>query len=290
MINKLNDTHNMKKIYLIITITASMAFASCNDDLEVRIPYPTNITLNELKLDGRFTHKVPEGGFDSQGIHFNTVKAANGQLEAGFCYSNRSQRSFVWKNDDISMDSVRYSVWTTKNNNTETYAVCHVKGDDAYFTLATPSVIKHVLIANSTWAYLATSYGDTFETYDKETGKLTSVNPNIPSKPIGIWHSYVPSGVKKMVKENKDFFRLTAKGYNGGRETGSTTFDLVCRGSNPEQPKWDYVVVEWTPMNLTTLGTVDKVVFYLDSSDKDADGNMRTPAWFCLDGIQLQNK
>lgn len=287
--NNLNNKNNMKKIYLIIMAITSITFVSCNDELDVRIPYPTNITLNELTLDGRFTHKVPEGGFESQGIHFNTVKAADGQLEAGFCYSNRSQRSFVWNNDEISMDSIRYSVWTTKNNNTETYAVCHVKGDDAYFTLATPTVINYVLVANTTWAYLGTAYGDTFETYDEKTGKITSVNPNIPSRPVGIWHSYVPGGVKKMVKEDKDFFRLTAKGYNGGKETGSVTFDLVCRGSNATHSDWNYIVVNWTPMNLASLGTVDKVVFYLDSSDKDASGNMRTPAWFCLDGIQLQN-
>lgn len=279
----------MKKIFLNLAIIALFILASCSDDLELRIPRPTNITLNELELDKDFTHKVPEGGFTSQGIHFNTVKADNGQLEAGFCYSNRSQRSFVWNNDEISMDSVRYSVWTNTPNDTEVYAVCHVKGDDAYFTLETPSVIQYMLVSNTTWAYLAVNYGDTFETYDKETGKLTSINPNIPSKPIGIWHSYVPGGVKKLIKDDKDYFRLTAKGYNGGKETGSVTFDLACCGANVANPSWNYIVSSWTRMDLASLGTVDKVVFYLDSSDKDTSGNMRTPAWFCLDGIQLQN-
>lgn len=281
---------DMKNRYLNLGVILLLFFTSCSDDLEVRIPRPTNITLNELKLDKDFTHNVPDGGFTSQGIHFNTVKASNGQLEAGFCYSNRSQRSFVWKNDETSMDSVRYSVWTTRPNDTDVYAVCRVKGDDAYFTLETPSVIQYILVSNTTWGYLAAKYGDTFETYDKETGELNSINPNIPSKPVGIWHSFVPGGVKKMVNEDKDYFRLKAKGFSGGKETGNVTFDLACLEANTANPKWSYVVADWTRFDLASLGTVDKVVFYLDSSDKDANGNMRTPAWFCLDGIQLENK
>ena len=269
-------------------MVALVAFTSCNDDLDVRIPYPTNITLNELTLDKNFTHKIVNGGFESQGIHFNAVES-NGQLDAGFCYSNRSQRSFTWKGDETSLDSLRYSVYTPAPNNTATYAVCHVKGDDAYFTLETPSVIDYVLVANTTWAYLAMYYGDTYGTDDEP-----KENPNIPSKPKGIWHTYVPGGVNIMystLATNANYFRLTAKGYKGGTVTGTTTVDLACmKAVYPQFPKYCFVVDGWKSFDLTSLGTVDKVVFYLDSSDKDANGNMRTPAWFCLDGIQLQNK
>ena len=129
-LNKIQDLNNFKKNInmkkIIFSAIALFAlFTACSDDLEVKIPYPTNITFNELKLDKNFTHNVPDGGFSSQGLNFNTVKAADGQLEAGFCYSNRSQRSFVWNNDVVSMDTIRYSVWTTRPNTTETYVVCH---------------------------------------------------------------------------------------------------------------------------------------------------------------------
>lgn len=279
----------MKNIFLSLATVALITFASCSDDLEVRVPYPTNITLNELKLDGNFTHKIVNGGFESQGIHFNAVEI-KGQLDAGFCYSNRSQRSFTWKGDETSLDSLRYSVYPGNTpNNTETYAVCHVKGDDAYFTLATPSVIQYILVANTTWDYLAIYYGDTYGSVEEP-----KENPNIPSKPKGVWNTYVPGGVTKMYSTdatNKHYFRLTAKGYKGGVETGTTSVDLACmRGVYPEFPKYNFVVDGWKRFDLASLGTVDKVVFYLDSSDKDASGNMRTPAWFCLDGIQLENK
>lgn len=272
----------MKKI-ILTAITSIALFTACSDDMDVLVPYPTNITFNELKLDKNFTHNVPEGGFASQGIHFNTKKAADGQLEAGFCYSNRSQRSFVWKNDVVSMDTVRYSVWTTKPNTTETYVVCHVKGDDAFFTLDNPSVIEYMLVANTTWGNLAMTYGDTYGTVEEPVA-----NPNIPSAPKGVWHSYVPGGVKKFAAGDR--FKLTAKGFKDGKATGTTTFDLACMKANAEHPEWNYIVTDWTRMNLTALGTVDKVVFYLESTDVNVDGSMRTPSWFCLDGIQLKQK
>lgn len=272
----------MKKI-LFNAVAFMTIFTACSDDLEVKVPYPTNITFNELRLDKNFTHNVPDGGFSSHGLNFNTIKASDGQLEAGFCYSNRSQRSFVWENDVVSMDTVRYSVWTSRPNTTETYVVCHVKNDDAYFTLDEPSVIEYMLVSNTTWGYLAMTYGDTYGTEEEPV-----VNPNIPSAPKGIWHSYVPGGVKKF--DSGDNFKLTAKGFLDNKLTGSVTFDLACMNTNTENPDWKYVVSDWTRWDMAKLGTVDKVVFYLDSTDKDASGNMRTPAWFCLDGIQLKNK
>ena len=278
----------MKNIFLSLATVTLVTFASCSDDLEVRVPYPTNITLNELKLDGNFTHKIVNGGFESQGIHFNAMEV-NGQLDAGFCYSNRAQRSFTWKGDEISLDSLRYSMYSPTPNNTETYAVCHVKGDDAYFTLETPTVVQYILVANTTWDYLAIYYGDTYGSVEEP-----KENPNIPSKPKGVWNTYVPGGVAKMYSTdatNKHYFRLTAKGYKGSVETGTTSVDLACmKGVYPEFPQYNFVVDGWKRFDLVSLGTVDKVVFYLDSSDKDANGNMRTPAWFCLDGIQLENK
>lgn len=67
------------------------------------------------------------------------------------------------------------------------------------------------------------------------------------------------------------------------------SFDLVCKkGHNTSYPTWDYTVTDWRKLELSSLGEVDKVAFYLDSSDKNAQGEMRTPAWFCLDGIQLK--
>lgn len=255
-------------------------FVSCSDDIDLLVPHATNITFAELEIPTRFSHIIPDGGFTASGIKFNTVKSGS-QLAGGFCYSNRSNRSFVWNNDEVSMDSIRYSVWSTRPNTTGTYLVCHVNNDDAFFTLDTPKKIDYILVSNTTWAYLAMAYGDTYGTEEKPVA-----NPNVPSKPMGVWHSYVDGGVTKFAKG--DYFTVTAVGYLGSTKTGSVNFDLACMsGHNAENPAWSYFVTDWMKMDLNALGTVDKVVFYLDSSDKDENGRMRTPAWFCLDGFQF---
>lgn len=274
----------MKKIIfsLLMVLGSASCFTSCSDDIDLVIPYPTNITFEELEIPTRFSHVIPDNGFSVQGLNFHTVKAADGQLAGGFCYSNRSNRSFVWQNTPEAMDSIRYSVWSTKPNNTGNYLVCHVAGNDAYFTLDKAQVIDYMLVANTTWAYLAVAYGDTYGTEEEPVANL-----NIPSKPMGIWHTYVPGGVTKFA--DNDYFTLTVKGYKGSNETGTVSFDLVCKkGHNTSYPTWDYTVTDWRKLELSSLGEVDKVAFYLDSSDKNAQGEMRTPAWFCLDGIQLK--
>lgn len=269
-------------IYTILALAvASMAATSCSDDIDLVIPHATNITFDEVAPSQRFSHVIKQGGFDMQGIHFNAV-TSGAQLSAGFCASNRSMRSFTWTGTEAAIDSVRYSTFSTRPNTTGTYLVCHVSGDDAFFTMSQPRVIEYILVSNTTWAYNAMTYGDTFGTAEEP-----KANPYVPSAPKGVWQSYVPGGVKKFGQG--DWFTLTAKGFNQGRETGSLTFDLSCKkGHNTTNPDWDYIVNNWTRFDLAGLGAVDKVVFYLDSSDKDEHGNMRTPAWFCLDGLQLR--
>ncbi len=259
----------------------SMVSTSCSDDIDLVIPHATNITFDEVAPPQRFSHVITQGGFDVQGIHFNAVSSGN-QLTGGFCASNRSMRSLTWTGTEAAVDSMRYSTFSTRPNTTGTYLVCHVNGDDAFFTMSQPRVIEYILVSNTTWAFNAMSYGDALGTEEEP-----KENPNVPSKPKGVWQTYVPGGVKKF--EQGDYFTLTAKGFNQGRETGSLTFDLSCKkGHNANNPAWDYIVNNWTRFDLAGLGAVDKVVFYLDSSDKDEQGRMRTPSWFCLDGMQLQ--
>lgn len=267
---------------LVFFYLTSLFCISCNDDLDLVIDYPTNITFEKLPITGRFVHMIPDNGFSINGLNFNTVKSSDGQLSGGFCYSNRSMRSFVWSNSTEAMDSIRYSVYTNKPNDTGIYLVCHVSDNNAYFTLDKAQVIDYILVGNTTWDYLAMTYGDTFGSESSP-----AVNPNVPSKPRGVWHTYVEGGVKKF--SSKDYFTLTATGYRDGAETGHVDFDLACmRGHNTEKPSWNYIVSDWWKMSLAELGEVDKVVFSIDSSDKNEQGIIRTPAWFCLDGLQLK--
>ena len=101
--------------------------------------------------------------------------------------------------------------------------------------------------------------------------------------------SNVPGGVKKLVDEDKDYFKLIIKGFKDNTQTGTVNFYLCTRKGDPENPDWSRVVNDWYPVDLSALGVVDKIVFDLESTDiEEGTGRMRTPAYFCLDGIRIQ--
>ncbi|MGN0281767.1 MAG: DUF4465 domain-containing protein [Prevotella sp.] len=268
-----------KNIVLFIALIMGLC-VSCSDELELRAPHATNITFSELEIPERFSHVIPEDGFAVAGMKFNTVKEGK-QLKGGFCFSNRSNRSFVWNNDEQSMDSIRYSVWSTYPNQTGTYLVCHVNGDDAYFTIDNPQVIDYILIANTTWDFLCITYGDTYG-----TAKKPVANPNVPSAPKGVWSTYVEGGVRAF--GNGDALEVIATGYLNGNKTGEVRGYLACMlGYDNDNPKYNFITTDWRKMEMSELGIVDKVVFHMKSTDVDSEGRMRTPAWFCIDGLQF---
>jgi len=89
-----------------------------------------------------------------------------------------------------------------------------------------------------------------------------------------------------LVDEDKDYFKLIIKGFKDNTPTGTVNFYLCTRKGDPENPDWSRVVNDWYPVDLSALGVVDKIVFDLESTDIEAGtGRMRTPAYFCLDGI-----
>jgi len=73
-----------------------------------------------------------------------------------------------------------------------------------------------------------------------------------------------------------DWFKLTVNGSkNGEAVNAEVNFYLA---NNMEY------IHEWTYVDLSTLGEVDKITFTL-SSTKNNDGGMTTPAYFCIDNF-----
>jgi len=273
---------SLYKIFVwAITLTFPLiGFTSCDDDMDLVVPMPTNYTFNDLSL-GTFTHEIPNGGFDYGKCHFNTVKSGN-QLSAGFCYSNRSLRSFVWNGDETSVDSMRYSMFSLLPNDTEVYLVCNASSDEAYFTIDGGGVIDYMLIANTTWIYMTIYYGSPYGT--KTSPKA---NPRVPSGVKGAWQTYIADSFKAF--STGDYIRLIATGYRNGSVTGTTSTYLSCIKADSEVPTLNYTVNNWRKWELSSLGEVDKVVFSMESSRLDANGNEVLPHWFCMDGLQLKD-
>lgn len=250
---------------------------SCSDEPDLLVPIPNDITFNNIELE-RYTHVIPENGFDAGGLHFNTVKESE-ESYSGFAYSRRSNRSLTFTGTQQAIDSNRFSVYTPYPNQTEVYAVACVKDNNAFFTLPQPSVVEHILVANTTWSYYAMYYG-------AQTEEIA--NPNIPAAPVGIWNTYAP-GVERPLNEEGDYFKLIITGFLNEQQTGSIDFYLCCReNGDPENPDYDFLRGDWIKADLTPLGTVDKVLFDIECSLSDNSGNSLIPPYFCLDGIRIK--
>ena len=120
---------------------------------------------------------------------------------------------------------------------------------------AAGKTITGFYITNSTYAYLAMRDGDSFA---KRFGGVTGDDP--------------------------DFFLLKINKYiNGNLASDSLLFYLADYrfADNAE----DYIVQDWTFIDLAHFGPADSLLFTLTSSDIGQFG-MNTPAYFCIDNVQ----
>ena len=271
----------MKKLNLLYTCLILGLLISCEKKADLLVPLPNDVTFNELTLPA-YSHVIPDGGFTSGGIKFNTVKHTADSF-SGFAYSNQNNRSFVWTNTQAARDTNLFSAYTGANRNlTRNFAVaCANDNAETYFTLSTPSVIDTILITNTTYNYLGILYGP-------NTGTVV-VNPNIPSAPKAIWNTYVPE-LNRKLNLTGDYFKVTATGYNGTTQTGTVDIYLLSRKADPLNPDVSVLIGDWTPVDFRPLGVVTKVMFTTSSNYKDDNGKDVIRSYFCIDGIRLQKK
>lgn len=110
-------------------------------------------------------------------------------------------------------------------------------------------------VTNSTYAYLSMRDGDSFA---KKFGGADGDDP--------------------------DFFLLTIKGLVNGVETADS-IDFYLADYRFQDNAMDYLVDEWTYVDLYNLGEIDGLSLSLSSSDNGQFG-MNTPAFFCIDDVK----
>lgn len=117
-------------------------------------------------------------------------------------------------------------------------------------------------VCNSTYAYKSMKYGDAFA---KKFGDTTGTHCGCSIYP--------------------DWFKLTVKRYYRDtlRSDSVEVYLADFRFANSSQ---DYILNNWTWVNLVPLGLTDSLAFYLHSTDNGMYG-MNTPAFFCIDNLTL---
>ncbi len=139
---------------------------------------------------------------------------------------------------------------------TAQYAVAYVLEANkmALLNEAQGKTVDGLFVTNNAYAYWSMKDGDAFA---KKFGGATGNDP--------------------------DYFKLTIrKILNGVASTDSVDFYLAdYRFADNAQ---DYIVDDWTWVDLHSLGDADSLVFTLSSSDVGQFG-MNTPAYFCVDQV-----
>ncbi|GJM36225.1 MAG: hypothetical protein DHS20C18_52260 [Saprospiraceae bacterium] len=138
----------------------------------------------------------------------------------------------------------------------ETYAISYVSPQSTIYLTgaAAGGVVEGLYLTNSTFAYYSMLEGDGFT---KKFGGETGDDP--------------------------DIFLLTIKKYLNG-EVGTDSVDFYLADYRFEDNSQDYIVNEWTYVDLRILGNADSLLFTMASTDTGVHG-INTPTYFCVDNL-----
>lgn len=143
---------------------------------------------------------------------------------------------------------------------TSTYCVGYIY--DPITVRLQPNAIGKPMIGmyinNSTYTYFSIRDGDSFA---KRFGGETGLDP--------------------------DFLLLTIKKYSGGA-IHDDSINIYLADYRFPQSKKDYILADWTYVDLTVLGEVDSLELRMTSSDVGIFG-MNTPAYVCIDQVSTDN-
>ncbi len=195
-----------------------------------------------------------QGTITESGVTFsNTVTDFGGGFYAwsGFARSTTTNTT--------TADYTNYSAITGGGaGGSSTYALAYQSAYDPLPTLTFDGyrgLVGDLEITNATYAALSMRDGDSFA---KKFGGTSGNDP--------------------------DYLLLTISGFASGTLTGSVEFYLAdFRSANNSE---DYIVQDWTTVNLSSLGWVNELQFSLSSSDVGAFG-INTPTYFAMDNIQF---
>lgn len=204
-----------------------------------------------------------ESGFTSGDAYFSHNDS--GYAWDGFVYSNRTDTTTPGHTNQFAaitgagaQGSANYGIgyvpidWQsgTYDPIPQTVSFGAVTGEDYNTT------ISGAYITNTTYAYLSMRDGDTFaKKFGGDSGN------------------------------DADYFKLMIKGIDElGKYTGTVDFYLAdFRFADNSQ---DYILNDWTWVDLSGLGDVVGLEFSMESTDTGAYG-MNTPAYFAMDNVNV---
>jgi len=194
------------------------------------------------------------GNFRDESIVLYNDYNTNFQSWSGWAISN------VTDNTTAGFGNQYSCIAGQGNEGSAHYATTFVLGESTIFNDKNTGepYFQSLFVNNATYAYISMTEGDAFA---KKFGGETGDDP--------------------------DFFLLTIKAYENGM-LSNDSIDFYLADYRFEDNSLDYIVDEWTYINITKFATADSLTMTLSSSDVGTFG-MNTPAYFCIDDITTSN-
>jgi hypothetical protein len=242
------------------TLAVALIMSTFSMKAQVVATFDTFSLLNNFPDTSYVDYSMPGAdiGFVDGGGYFPCVYDTgfgSSYWDGGFVFSNRTDSvTLDYLNDQSAYPAVGY-------DSSLGYAVAFQGYSlQPYITLADTAAdsVLGFYITNTTYAYKTIKYG-----YSGAT-KFGDTSGNEP-----------------------DWFKVTIRGFNNGlQQNDSIDFYLAdYRFSNNSN---DYIVDDWQWVDLTSLGPVDSLTFYLSSSDTNQFG-MLTPGYFAMDDFTTKD-
>lgn len=195
-----------------------------------------------------------QNGFTTGNVYFKNYYDTSYGSWSGFSYSNQTDTVTAGYSNQYSASA------GSGNNQSSNFGIYYAgfSGNPIYIKLNNSNNISGFYITNSTYAYLSMLNGDS---YAKKFGGTSGDDP--------------------------DWFKLKIYGYKNDVFIDTVIFYLAdFRFSNNTE---DYIVKDWTFVDLSSISNADSLTFSLSSSDNGNYG-MNTPAYFCIDDLDYSTQ
>lgn len=248
----------MRKGLLLAMLIFGLAACGGTDEGEPQTnPMPENVLTDfsdlSLAAESSYIGADGQGGFVSGSLHFTTTYTAEYKSWDGFAYANQTDQS--------GADFANLGAMSKTPAAQGIYAVGFVNSMSAErptlrLTDAQQEVVINGLyVTNTSYTYHVIKDGNAFA---KKFGGADGTDP--------------------------DWFALTIRGLRADGTKTAETVTVYLADYRFEQSASDYILSDWTFVDLTGLGTVAGLDFDLSSSDVGAYG-MNTPTFFAIDTI-----
>lgn len=243
-------------IYGMSVLTA-LAFSACNSDDQ------TGVTAYSVDLDNEFA-------FNADNYWVDCYNPSEGSFEAGPFEFSHAAWADVW-------DGVSYPAWNgfcpSKVNDNSDHSDDWVANQWACMA---PNPMNGVFLVGNSESIVNDNPLDN----DKCSISMTSHGYFNPLYAFVTTSSYAYYAAKNGTAFNQPFtsqdnFVLNVVGVKNGVMTGRLKFGLMAGGQ---------FLTDWAFISLEQLGTVDQVLFFVDSTQKNSYG-LTVPAYFCLTGF-----